>query len=185
LDKPALVFSPSGARTGTWAQRELDRVGPYDQRDFTPKAPRIAVICQERHQGEASRCVGAFLDGIPDATLPGRNGYPPNAVFLNGFIGRFRMAKPMVETFTAADSAIAAYEQACRQAFDAAADGDFAWDLAILQLEAGFRTLPNATNPYFVVRAMLLKRGIQVQAISLETMRLQKMNLAFSLRTCL
>ncbi len=181
LDKPTLVFSPSGAQTGIWAQRELDRLGPYDQRDFTPKAPRIAVICQERHQGEVSRCVGAFLEGIPDATLPGRRGGPPTAVFLNGFIGRFRMAKPIVETFTATDSTPSAYEQACRQAFDVAADGDFAWDFAIVQLEASFRMLSNAANPYFVVRAMLLKRGIQVQAISIETMRLQKLNLAFSL----
>ena len=139
------------------------------------------MICQERHQGETSRCVGALLDGIPDAVLPGRNGYAPSAVFLNGFIGRFRLTKPTVETFTAADSSAAAYEQACRQAFDAAADGGFAWDLAIVQLEADFRMLPNASNPYFVTRAMLLKRGIQVQAISLQTMRLQKMNLAYSL----
>ncbi len=181
LDKPNLVFSPSGGQTSIWAQRELDRVGPYDQRDFTPKAPRIAVICQERHQGETSRCVGAFLDGMPDATLAGRNGYPPSAVFPNGLIGRFHMAKPTVETFTASDGTAAAYEAACRQALDVSADKGFTWDLAIVQLEAGFRMLSHATNPYFVTRAMLLKRGIQVQAISLDTMRLPKMNLAYSL----
>jgi hypothetical protein len=181
LDKPNLVFSPSGGQTSTWAQRELDRVGPYDQRDFTPKAPRVAVICQERHQGETSRCVGAFLDGMPDATLPGRNGYPPSAVFLNGFIGRFRMAKPTVETFTSSDGSAIAYAEACRQALDVSADKGFSWDLAIIQLEAGFRMLPHASNPYFVTKAMLLKRGIQVQAFSLETIRLPKMNIAYSL----
>lgn len=38
LEKPHLVFSPSGAQASAYAQRELDRIGPYDQRDFTPKA---------------------------------------------------------------------------------------------------------------------------------------------------
>ena len=194
LEKPHLVFSPSGAQASAYAQRELDRIGPYDQRDFTPKALRIAVICQERHQGgdysnascqraqgETSRCVGAFLDGLPDATLPGRNGYPSTAVFPNGFIGRFRMGKPTVETFTASSASADAYAEACRNAIEAAADKNSSWDLAILQTEEGFRQLPHAANPYFVAKAAMLKRGAQVQAFSLKTMRLPKMNLAYSL----
>ena len=142
---------------------------------------RIAVICQERHQGETSRCVGAFLDGLPDATLPGRNGYPSTAVFPNGFIGRFRMGKPTVETFTASSASADAYAEACRNAIEAAADKNSSWDLAILQTEEGFRQLPHAANPYFVAKAAMLKRGAQVQAFSLKTMRLPKMNLAYSL----
>jgi hypothetical protein len=181
LEKPHLVFSPSGIQTRAHAQRELDRIGPYDQRDFTPKALRIAVICQERHQGETSRCVGAFLDGLPDATLPGRNGYPPSAMFPNGLIGRFRMGQPTVETFTASSASAAAYAEACRNAIDAAADKNLSWDLAILQTEDGFRQLPHAENPYFVVKAAMLKRGVHVQAFSLKTMRLPKINLAYSL----
>jgi hypothetical protein len=181
LEKPHLVFSPSGAQTSTHPQRELDRIGPYDQRDFTPKALRIAVICQERHQGETSRCVGAYLDGMPDATLPGRNGYPPSAVFSNGLIGRFRMGKPTVETFTASSATADAYAEACRNAIEASADKNFSWDFAILQTEEEFRQLPHAANPYFVAKAAMLKRGVHLQAISLKTMRLPKMNLAYSL----
>ena len=181
LERPHLVFSPSGAQTSAHAQRELDRIGPYDQRDFTPKALRIAVICQERHQGETSRCVGAFLDGMPDALLPGRNGYPPSAIFPNGFIGRFRLGQPTVATFTAVSASAGAYAEACSNAIEAAADKNFSWDLAILQTEDGFRQVPHAANPYFVAKAAMLKRGVQVQAFSLKTMRLPKMNLAYSL----
>jgi len=113
--------------------------------------------------------------------LPVRNGYPPSAVFANGLIGRFRMGKPTVETFTASSASADAYAEACRKAIDAAADENVPWDLAILQTEEGFRQLPHAVNPYFVVKAAMLKRGIHVQAFSLKTMRLPKMNLAYSL----
>jgi Piwi domain len=181
LERPPLVFSPSGGQTGTWAQGTLDQLGPYDQRDFTPKTPRIALICQDKYQGETSRCVGAFLDGIPDAVIPGRSSFPPTAPFQNGFIGRFRLTKSIVDTFTATDETAGAYEDACRRALDAASDRGFTWDLAIVQTESEFRLLPNARNPYFVTKAMLLKRGIQVQAITLSTMRLPKIGLAYSL----
>lgn len=181
LDKPHLVFSITGGPSAAHAQPELDRIGPYDQRDFTPKTLRIAVICQAKHQGETSRCVGAYLDGLPNVVIGGRNGYAPRAVFANGLIGRFRMLQPTVETFMAADASSEAYADACRRALDAAADRNFSWDLAVVQTEGGFRQLPHAENPYFVAKASLLKRGVQVQAISLETMRLPPMNLAYSL----
>lgn len=181
LEKPHLVFSITGGPSAAHAQPELDRIGPYDQRDFTPKTLRIAVICQAKHQGETSRCVGAYLDGLPNAVIGGRNGYAPRAVFPNGLIGRFRMAQPTVETFTAADASSAAYAEACRHALDAAADKNFSWDLAIVQTEGDFRQLPHPDNPYFVAKAALLKRGVQVQAISLATMRLPPLNLAYSL----
>jgi hypothetical protein len=181
LEKPPLVFNPSGGQTGKWAQGKLDQVGPYDQRDFTPKTPRIVVVCQDRYQGETSRCVGAFLDGIPDAVIPGRGSFPPTAPFQNGFIGRFRLTRPIVDTFTATDDTADAYEDACRRALDAASDRGFTWDLPIVQTEIEFRLLPHARNPYFATKAMLLKRGVQVQAISLSTIRLPKINLAYSL----
>jgi hypothetical protein len=39
LERPHLVFSPSGAQTSTHAQRELDRIGPYDQRETSRRKP--------------------------------------------------------------------------------------------------------------------------------------------------
>ena len=65
IKKPILVFDPSGTRTGTWNEGGLDKNGPYDQRSFTPKELRIAVVCQSAFEGQVDRFLAKFLDGLP------------------------------------------------------------------------------------------------------------------------
>lgn len=50
IKRPNLVFDPSGTRTDTWNEGGLDRNGPYDQRTFSPKQLRIAVLCQADYE---------------------------------------------------------------------------------------------------------------------------------------
>jgi hypothetical protein len=57
IDRPVLLFDPSGARKDNWNERGLKKSGPYDQRTFSPKKLRIAVVCQARHEGR----VDAFM----------------------------------------------------------------------------------------------------------------------------
>src|SRR5581483_1915656 len=52
IEKPVLVFDPSGTRRDDWSERGLKKHGPYDQRVFSPKRLRIAVICQARYEGQ-------------------------------------------------------------------------------------------------------------------------------------
>jgi hypothetical protein len=66
LEKPWLVFDPGGGRTGKWNQGGLDDHGPYDQRYFTPKRLRIALICQASAQGRTEQHFNKFFDGLPD-----------------------------------------------------------------------------------------------------------------------
>ncbi|PWC92654.1 hypothetical protein [Azospirillum sp. TSO5] len=178
LSKPTLVFNPSGVHTDTWSQRGIDTHGPYDQRDFTPKRLRIAVICQAQHRGETSEFVARFLEGMPDARRPGRDGMPDMVPHGRGFIRRFGLTDARVETFVASGTGADAYASACRQALEAAVEGGFEWDFAFVQISADFRLLPGSRNPYFVTKAILLKRGIQVQEVTLDTIRMKSFPLA-------
>lgn len=181
LGKPTLVFDPSGAHTDTWSQRGIDSYGPYDQRDFTPRRPNIAVICQAQHQGETSEFVARFLDGMPEVRKPGRDGMADLVPYGKGFVRRFALTRARVDTFVAQAPDADAYAAACRRALEAAAESGFEWDFAIVQIAGDFRLLPGVRNPYFVTKALLLKRGIQVQEVTLDTIRMRPFPLACAL----
>ena len=44
--KPTYVFDPAGGKTDTWADRGIQKYGPYSLQTFSKNRPRIAVICQ-------------------------------------------------------------------------------------------------------------------------------------------
>jgi len=180
LRKPHLVFDPSGARTTSWAQDGLDRHGPYDQRDFSPKTLAIAVVCQARHRGETSAFVERLIQGMPGVGSRMKDGalLEPHG---KGFIRRFALQKPRVHFFEAADESADAYVRACHEALDMAIERRFAWDLALIQISDHFRELPNAANPYLVTKAIFLKQRVQVQEVALRTIRLDDFPLACSL----
>ena len=87
IQKPSLVFDPSGTRTDNWNERGIKANGPYDQRTFTPKKLNIAVICQARYEGQVETFVAKFLEGMPDVKT-GRRGRE-QARFGDGFLRRF------------------------------------------------------------------------------------------------
>ncbi|WP_034826052.1 argonaute/piwi family protein [Hyphomonas pacifica] len=165
IDRPTLVFHPSGRPNDTWNERGIKDNGPHDQRTFTPKQLNIAVICQGRFEGQVDRFVGKLLDGIPDFQL--RNGRKP---YDDGFLSRFRLERANVQTFQANSASREAYEAACEDALKHAADNGFGWDLAIVQIEEDFKALPGPQNPYYATKAMLLRNNVAVQNIRIETM---------------
>ena len=101
IPKPVLVFDPSGTRKDDWNERGLKENGPYDQRTFSPKQLKIAVVCQGKYEGQVDRFVAKFLDGVPD-TLTG--GKYKTARYGDGFLRRFCLEKPRVTFFTAASA---------------------------------------------------------------------------------
>lgn len=179
IPKPALVFDPSGARTDVWNERGIKTNGPYDQRTFTPKKLNIAVICQGRYEGQVDAFIAKFLDGMPTVKTGGRNNR--QARYGDGFLRRYQLEKPNVQTFTAKSPTIDAYTSACDTALQKAADDGFAWDLALVQIEEQFKTLPGNRNPYFGTKALLLKNHVAVQNVRLETIRQPDQNLVFSM----
>ncbi|OPF64412.1 Piwi domain-containing protein [Hydrogenophaga sp. H7] len=169
VKKPVLVFDPSGTRTDTWNERGLEKHGPYDQRTFTPKQLRIAVICQPAYEGQVDAFLAKFLDGLPDVTTG--SGEWARQPYAKGFIRRYGLEKPKVSTFTTKGSTAADYAAACRAAIEAATNGGFDWNLALVQIDKDFREMDDAVNPYFATKAVLLKHRVPVQEVTLETMR--------------
>jgi hypothetical protein len=178
IRRPVLVFDPSGTHTDTWNERGVEKNGPYDQRNFTPKQLRIAVICQAQFEGQVEKFVAKFLDGMPDVKV--RAGDKERQPFGKGFIRRFALEAPKVRTFVASGNSVEKYSDACRRSVEAATNEGFEWNLALVQIDKDFRELPGRDNPYYVVKAIFLKHRVPVQEITLETMRLPDSQLVYA-----
>ena len=179
IAKPSLVFDPSGMRTDQWSERGIKDNGPYDQRTFTPKKLNIAVICQARHEGQVEAFVAKFLDGMPDVKT-GRRGRE-TARYGDGFLRRFQLERPNVQTFTTTNPTVLGYQDACTRTLEYAANFAMQWDLALVQIEEDFKALPGPLNPYYGTKAMLLKNHVAVQNFRLETMRQDPNSLVFTM----
>ncbi|NKM99771.1 argonaute/piwi family protein [Rhizobium leguminosarum] len=179
LEKPVLVFDPSGTRKSDWPERSLRDDGPYDQRTFTSKRPRIAVVCQARLEGQVDTFIAKFLDGMPDVKTGPRD--RQIARYGDGFLRRFALDKATVGFFLAAGSSADAYVAASRRALEKANDEGFKWDLAIVQVEEGFKSIEDGSNPYYATKSIFLKRDIPVQSVRLETMSQAGSELVFSM----
>ena len=136
IPKPILVFDPSSTRKGDWNEKGLKDNGPYDQRTFSPKQLKIAVICQAKHEGQVDRFVAKFLDGMPDTLIGPRR----VARYGDGFLRRFCLDKPRVRFFTSKSAKAEDYVAASRQALAQAADEGFKWNLALVQVEEEFKS---------------------------------------------
>lgn len=143
IAKPVLVFDPSGTRKDDWNERGLKKSGPYDQRTFTPKQLRIAVVCQARHEGRVDAFTAKFLEGMPNALT----GKKREARYGDGLLRRFALDKPSITFFTAAGSSAEDYATASREALARAADEGFKWDLALVQVEEEFKATNGGANP--------------------------------------
>ncbi|MEL6170519.1 MAG: Piwi domain-containing protein [Pseudomonadota bacterium] len=118
-----------------------------------------------------------FLDGMPGVTT-GANGREP---YGDGFLRRFKLGRPYVETFTTSSPSMEGYLSACEEALQHAADTGEDWDLAVVQIEESFKQLPGAQNPYFATKATLLRNHVAVQNVRIETMREQDKSLVFTM----
>jgi len=177
IDKPSLVFDPAGTRNDNWNERGIKKNGPYDQRTFTPKKLKIAVICQAQFEGQVDAFMAKFLDGMPGVTT-GANSREP---YGDGFLRRFKLDRPHVQTFTTSTPSMEGYLSACKEALQSAADSGEKFDLAIVQIEESFKQLPGAQNPYFATKATLLRNHVAVQNVRIETMREQDKSLVFTM----
>ncbi|MCR0983136.1 argonaute/piwi family protein [Roseomonas populi] len=174
--KPILSFDPGGRHSDAWAQRTLDKVGPYDRQTFEAKRLRIAVVCEASQRGRTSEVVAAFLEGMPD--VRSSKGLVPHET---GLVGRFRLQQASVEFFEVSAATGEAYADAARRAMSMAAERDQPWDLGILQVRREWKELPEASSPYWMAKATFLKRDVPTQALATEMMHLSAFEQACAL----
>jgi len=168
--KAVYVFSPTGAKTDTWADRGLKECGPYSQQTFSKNRPRIAVVCEASAKGRVEQFLHKFFNGQPH---PKRRPGP----FDNGLIGKYRLDGVSPKFFLADGPTAAAYQQAAQEAV---AEED-RWDLALVQIEREFREREGADNPYLVTKHAFLTHQTPVQEFTLETASLWDGQLAYAL----
>lgn len=168
--KPVYVFDPTGAKTDTWADRGIQNCGPYSQQTFSKNRPRIAIVCQASAKGRVEQFLHKFFNG---QRHPKKNLGP----FDNGFIGKYRLDGVSPKFFLTNNPTADAYQHAAQEAIS---DED-RWDLALVQIEKGFRELEGTSNPYLVTKHAFLTHQTPVQEFTLETASLREGQLAYAL----
>jgi hypothetical protein len=166
IEKPDLIFDVGGRKTNRWNQGGLDKYGPSDRYQFTPKNLNIAVICQARAKGRVETFVERLLNGLPNTM---------------GFLRRYALDRPYVRFFQAASAAAKDYRSACVEALEHVTDQGKRWHLALVQIDAGMEGLRGDENPYLVTKAFFLARNVAVQDVELETMEQFPQQLVYSL----
>ncbi len=170
--KPRLFFDPGGAAETrqSWSQKGLEETGPFDRETFGRKRLKIAVVCEARHLPMMEAAVGHLLHGLPGVRSPGANSLAPHPT---GLIGRFRLDDPVVAYFPVSGDRGEDYAKAARAAIADAAGRDERWDLGLLQVSREWRDRPYDDSPYWMGKALFLKQGTVVQALSVETVGME------------
>jgi argonaute-like protein len=168
------VFDPTGTKTDAFKPRGLDLYGPYTSETFTPSRPKICVICQADRRGEVEQFLGKFKDGI----TPGTGKWPP---FKKGLVRGYGLEGLEMKFFEAHGVTASAYQKAVQQALEAQGDGEFRWDLAMVQTDESSHELYGDQNPYLTTKASFLSQQIAVQEFEAETMDYHGIQLEYTL----
>ena len=171
---PTYVFHPSGQKTAPKAAAGLSRYGPYSTLTQTPSSPRVCVVCEAERKGEVEQFIHKFIHGVTSAG----GDFSPYA---NGLERGYHLERVTVEFFCAVDGTPQAYHKAAQAALEKQADGDFHWDLALVQVDEGTHALVGDKNAYLVSKAAFLSQQIPVQEFETETMRYRDGQLGYSL----
>jgi hypothetical protein len=161
--RPEFVFDETGSRTAKWHDGGLNRYGPYTASVQTLAPPRICVICQSSRRAQVDRFIRTFF-------FNGVQSKPPNDYFAKGLCRKYALETVHYEYFLADGNSADAYHKACQEALEKHGEGQ-KWDLALVQIEEGFRQLQPESNPYFVAKLSFQSLQILVQEFEIETIQ--------------
>ncbi|HBP21792.1 MAG TPA: hypothetical protein DEA08_28910 [Planctomycetes bacterium] len=165
------TFDHTRERVHRSADKGLDRHGPLTRESFTPRRPRVCVICQARRRGDVELFLRRLRDGIPS-----RSRQPQ--VFENGFLRKYDVEGLDLEFFETQTPAAADYRAAALQAIESTSGN---WDFAFVQTDEVFHKLHGERNPYLVTKATFFQHGIPVQEFEYETTQMPEYNLRYTL----
>ncbi len=165
LHPTTFCFDISPGAAGTRPFAGLARFGPYDRARFSPKKPRILVICRPESRAGFTTTMGALENGIRESKYFQKG--------LRDFYHLSGIDWEIVEANTADADALS------RTVADTVARyGGAPFSLAFVEGDARLRKSEVAANPYYRAKAMLMGAGIPVQALQAHNTRLKGAPLA-------
>lgn len=165
LQPTTLRFDISPGAAGPRPFSGLAKFGPYDSKRFTPKTPRILVVCRPESRAGFSTTIAALENGIPESKYFQRglrDFYHLNGVHWDIVEASTNIADDLCDTL---ESTVTRNE------------GE-AYSLALVEGDELFASGDIATNPYYRAKALLMSAGIPVQALQAHRTRLKSDALA-------
>lgn len=155
LESNKFIFDYGTGSASSSIIKGLKEFGPFDSNSFTPKSPKILVVCHSQSRGGFSSAMGSLRDGITSSSY-----------YRRGMKDLFRLQELNFDFAEIADSTPYAYLHAIRQKL---AQNDY--DLVVLEgTDKDEYTTPKE-NPYYQVKGFLLSQGIPVQALQARNTR--------------
>lgn len=155
-------ISPGAAGTRPFAG--LAKFGPYDSKRFSPKKPRILVVCRPASRAGFTTTMAALENGIPESQY-----------FQKGLRDFFQLSgidwQILEADTTNADALARGIESAL-----ASMSGEV-FSLAVVEGDEADDSREVETSPYYRAKALLMGAGIPVQALQPYRTRLNRSDL--------
>lgn len=163
MEAPVFRFDYSPGASETEASKGLIQHGPYDSLTFTPKTPRVAILCHWSSRDAFTSFLAKLRDGIPEA-----------ANFSGGMIGKYRLQDIAFEAtrdFLEINEYSADEYEKVAADYLANNDGEHRADLVLIETKDEFKTYPPDQNPYYRAKARFMMAGIPTQFLKTNTIR--------------
>ena len=157
-ESPLFVFDKTQTKTHNYADKGIEKHGPYDNDSFNEKKPVILVITPKQYRGDVDVFLKAFEQGIPT------DGY-----FSKGFKNKYYLYSftYKIHEFQLTSNPAIDYRQACLNAIENGCNSK----VAFVIIDANFKQFENTQNPYYIAKQVLMSERIAVQEITIENVR--------------
>src|SRR5665648_641415 len=151
LESPTFVFDPSRVRVATGADYGLRRFGPYDSSQFTPKSPKLLVICHKENRGKVAEFLKELIDGMPNSQY-----------FTKGFQAKYELHKIDYDI-----QEITSYE--IEQIKKINSKLNYTADIVILEIPSYLKEIKEVNKSlYYQTKAYFLNLQIPIQIVNSE-----------------
>jgi len=154
LKAPTFIFDPSGTKKHTSADRGLINFGPYDSITFDIKKPNVLCICNRINRGYFTNFLSHLKDGVPNSSW-----------FQKGLVKKYDLQDMVFDIKETQSFELNEYLSVISN-YD-----EIKPDLAIIEIPSEFKKLPDASNPYYRIKAKLLSTDIPVQFVTTEKVK--------------
>lgn len=175
-NKPTYVFNLHGTQKDIWHDRGLREYGPYSKNRLliADNQPLIVVIGRKSSQGDLTRFMAKFKNGLPNIRTNRQNPYEP---YGQGFVRKYHLAGLLIKFYYVENESISEYSRVITRALEENDD----IDLAVVESQEKYKDLPDDRNPYYLTKARFLARGISSQEILYRNIILNDHSTAFLL----